>query len=294
MLKRKRLIAVTVFLLTELLLYGCGGGQADVSSPRNPKERIVSSGGAAIEKVTDLNVGDTVTFGTYEQDNDTSNGAEPIEWTVMDVEEDRAYLLSRYVLDAAPYNVRQRSVTWKSCTLRRWLNTDFYETAFSDEDRGLIAATRLKNKGYTLSFIPGGCDTTDKVFIPDLTEIGRYYGYNELTITLTDDGLDTTGGKDAFRPELAAAATPYANTKDEMSSRSSVIDEGDYERILKDRGYDSDIIGTEGTDWWLRTPGSFSVFRRKSAYVSSPCLILERGPDVEKVLGIRPALYVSW
>ena len=31
--------------------------------------------------------GDIITFGSYEQDNDTSNGAEPIEWRVLDVQE---------------------------------------------------------------------------------------------------------------------------------------------------------------------------------------------------------------
>ena len=32
-----------------------------------------------------VRVGSTVIFGSYEQDNNTSNGAEPIEWLVMTV-----------------------------------------------------------------------------------------------------------------------------------------------------------------------------------------------------------------
>ena len=30
-------------------------------------------------------VGDVITFGTYEQDNNLENGAEPIEWQVLEV-----------------------------------------------------------------------------------------------------------------------------------------------------------------------------------------------------------------
>ena len=52
------------------------------------------------------NVGDYVTFGSYEQDNNTGNGQEPIEWLVLDYDaaNNRALLLSRYGLDALPYN----------------------------------------------------------------------------------------------------------------------------------------------------------------------------------------------
>ena len=47
--------------------------------------------------------GDYVTFGTYPQ---TASGTSstPIEWLVLDVKGDQALLLSRYGLDAIPYN----------------------------------------------------------------------------------------------------------------------------------------------------------------------------------------------
>ena len=41
-----------------------------------------------------MHVGDTVVFGSYEQDNDKSNGTEPIEWIVLDEKGGRYLLLS--------------------------------------------------------------------------------------------------------------------------------------------------------------------------------------------------------
>lgn len=52
-------------------------------------------------------LGSIVTFGQYEQDNDPENGPEPIEWFVVNLDKGnhRVLLLSRYVLDAYPYNL---------------------------------------------------------------------------------------------------------------------------------------------------------------------------------------------
>lgn len=43
----------------------------------------------------DLAVHDTILFGTYEQDNDASNGREKIQWLVLEIEDNRALLISK-------------------------------------------------------------------------------------------------------------------------------------------------------------------------------------------------------
>lgn len=45
-----------------------------------------------------------MTFGHYEQDNDTDNGPEPIEWIILTQFGNRALLLSRDCLDAQYFN----------------------------------------------------------------------------------------------------------------------------------------------------------------------------------------------
>ena len=74
-------------------------------------------------------VGDIVYFGTYEQDNDTSNGKEDIEWLVLAKKGNRILVISDKALDRQPYNSSRTRVTWETCTLRKWLNNDFINAA---------------------------------------------------------------------------------------------------------------------------------------------------------------------
>lgn len=54
-----------------------------------------------------------MTFGHYEQDNDTANGPEEIEWLILDydAENNRVLVVSPYGLDAKPYNVNRADIT---------------------------------------------------------------------------------------------------------------------------------------------------------------------------------------
>ncbi len=64
-------------------------------------------------------VGDIVTFGHYEQDNDTTNGKEPIEWRVLDKNDEGQYLIiSEKVLDVQPYNTTNLFITFEKSTIR--------------------------------------------------------------------------------------------------------------------------------------------------------------------------------
>ena len=63
-------------------------------------------------------VGNTVYFGRYEQDNNTANGKERIQWRILARDGNYALLLAEYSLDAQPYNTVSKDVTWETCTLR--------------------------------------------------------------------------------------------------------------------------------------------------------------------------------
>jgi len=52
----------------------------------------------------DLRVGSHLTFGSYEQDNLTYTNEEAIEWIVLDIQDGRALVVSRYVLEVLPYH----------------------------------------------------------------------------------------------------------------------------------------------------------------------------------------------
>ncbi len=129
--------------------------------------------------ISNLSVGDSFTFGTYEQDNNTSNGKEKIEWCVLAVEGGKALVISEYCLDAKPYNEENEDVTWETCTLRDWLNDDFYNSAFTAGEKAKIQSTRLKNPDNPEYGTEGGNDTTDKVFLLSYDEAEKYFESDE-------------------------------------------------------------------------------------------------------------------
>ena len=127
------------------------------------------------ELLLKANVGSYVFFGSYEQDNNTSNGKEEIEWQVLAKTGDRVLVISRYALDCQQYNTSFTNVTWETCSLRKWLNGTFISNAFSSDEQNVIQATTVtadKNPSYSTS--PGN-NTTDKVFLLSITEVNKYF-----------------------------------------------------------------------------------------------------------------------
>lgn len=130
---------------------------------------------AGLPVLADASVGDTVTFGKYEQDNDVSNGKEDIEWKVIAKSEGKILLISVYALDAVPFNGSLAEMTWKKSSLRAWLNDGFAADAFSDEETERILDTKTKsdyNPKYNSNTVT---TTTDRVFLLNYTEAGKYF-----------------------------------------------------------------------------------------------------------------------
>lgn len=121
-----------------------------------------------------LQVADIITFGSYPQEADGT--VKPIEWQVLAVEDGKALLISLYGLDAKPYNSKWADVTWESCSLRTWLNEEFYQTAFQASEQQIIEATLVINQNNPIYAIPGWNDTRDKVFLLSLEEPLQYFG----------------------------------------------------------------------------------------------------------------------
>lgn len=128
-----------------------------------------------VEKLKAAKVGDYLFFGAYEQDNDTSNGKESIEWIVLDVQDGKALVISKYILDYKPYNTSKTDVTWETCTLREWLNNDFLSSAFSADEIAMIPTVTVsadKNPEYSTD--PGNA-TQDQVFLLSFAEADKYF-----------------------------------------------------------------------------------------------------------------------
>ena len=136
-----------------------------------PKQRI--------NKIKTANVGDIIVFGAYEQDNNTSNGKEDIEWLVLAKENNRVLVVSDKALDCKPYNQSRDYVTWETCSLRNWLNNDFINAAFTAEERAMIPTVTVSadmNPKYNTN--PGNA-TKDRVFLLSIVETEKYFTSDE-------------------------------------------------------------------------------------------------------------------
>lgn len=157
MRKKSRLLSMITILAVMGCLAVCGcSGQ---SAGRRPSEMV----------------GEHMKFGTYQ--------GEEIEWRVIDADDDsgKVLLLSEYGLDAKPYHEEfSFDIKWADCTLRQWLNEDFYENAFTKEEREQILLSESKGFPKYNMRVPGKDygrlerETKDYVFLLSYTEVYHY------------------------------------------------------------------------------------------------------------------------
>ena len=122
-----------------------------------------------------VKTGDYIKFGTYEQDDNSANGAEEIEWLVLEVKEGKALVISKDALDCKPYNTSLTDVTWETCSLRAWLNNEFVNTAFTAQERALIPTRTVSADKNTDLNISSGRSTQDQVFVLSVKEAKKYF-----------------------------------------------------------------------------------------------------------------------
>ena len=99
------------------------------------------------QRYYNMREGAIVTFGKYEQDNRTG-ALEPIEWIILEVNEatNSLTLLSRYLLDSQQYHTSANSrIAWGTSNIRNWLNNEFYNSAFSMQEKQAIIQQSVSN-----------------------------------------------------------------------------------------------------------------------------------------------------
>ena len=123
-------------------------------------------------------VGNVVIFGAYEQDNNTSNGKESIEWRVLANEGNRSLLISCYALDCQQYNTTYDPVTWEISSIRSWLDKEFISKAFSaDEENSILSVSidNSNNQGNRNWNTNGGNTTKDRLFLLSYSDAEKYF-----------------------------------------------------------------------------------------------------------------------
>ena len=129
-----------------------------------------------------------------------------IEWEVLSYSEDgkSALVISKYVLEDRKYNQKFKNVSWETCTLRKWLNEDFYNTAFTEKEKSLIkpvAHENVEDRVFLLSD-----DEVEEYLIEDtqrgakVNRKGYYKTGNNASWWLRSQGYSYNGGDEDYSP----------------------------------------------------------------------------------------------
>lgn len=127
--------------------------------------------------VPQIHVGDILRIGSYEQDGDAYK-KEPIQWQVLEIQGERALVISRQVLSSRIYDSPGRATDWSKSGVRFWLNEAFLVENFTERERQLILATEVQVRRFEGLFNVGE-NTRDGLFLLDLEEANRYFGTDQ-------------------------------------------------------------------------------------------------------------------
>ena len=137
---------------------------------------------------------DTVMFGSdsfYDQSEKITR-KEPIEWIVLEKDGSKALLFSKYALNCRAYNNIDEPVSWETCELRKYLNNEFYNKYFDDDEQQLILDTVLDNSN--LNFLISDemvicANTIDKVFLLSILDVKNFFGWYDDFIERTENNI---------------------------------------------------------------------------------------------------------
>ncbi len=139
-----------------------------------------------------------VYFGKYPQniclENNTSKQTiieegqmyfvEDIKWRVLTKCKDKALLFSEYILDTKIFNADTNE--YENSYIRKWLNNEFYNKAFTQIEQETILTTQIENKEMTNNPLFSNDNdlnrnpTNDKIFLLSINDItNEDYGFPE-------------------------------------------------------------------------------------------------------------------
>ena len=201
-----------------------------------------------------MQAGDKISFGSY-------------EWRVLEVQKNTALIITEYIIEQRAYHNAYKDITWADCSLRKYLNSEFYDR-FSAAEKSRIIPVLNKNPDNQWYGTKGGRDTQDSIFLLSIEEtVCRYFGDSSSK-------LYSPGKNQRY----------WFERKDKNNSK----------RIAR---LESRKEGSWW--WWLRSPGRVSI---KAVYIHGDGNIGIQGNNILKGNisdgeckgGVRPALWLKF
>ena len=201
-----------------------------------------------------MQAGDKISFGSY-------------EWRILEVQKNTALIITEYIIEQRAYHNAYKDITWADCSLRKYLNSEFYDR-FSAAEKSRIIPVLNKNPDNQWYGTKGGTDTQDSIFLLSIEEtVCRYFGDSSSK-------LYSPGKNQRY----------WFERKDKNNSK----------RIAR---LESRKEGSWW--WWLRSPGRVSI---KAVYIHGDGNIGIQGNNILKGNisdgeckgGLRPALWLKF
>lgn len=118
-----------------------------------------------------------IEFGSYFTENENSKS--PLRWRILSIEDDKALIISQKGIEGKRYNETPGNTFWENSSLRKWLNEDFYNSAFTDEEKKIIIKANLINYKNAKYRTENGGNTIDSVFLLSIEEAERLFPSNK-------------------------------------------------------------------------------------------------------------------
>ncbi len=262
-----------------------GNYEIEVTMKNELTETTMKSGKVA--------VAETLYLGTYEQDNKAST-VDPIEWIVIHATEEKAFLLSKYILKTDSF-FNPAWIKYKYCN---WAGS-------------IITTFRSSNNWYPSANSMSFKKVNGVTMVPK--KDGTYISNDDLTkLYHCRTWCNDTFYNGAFTEEEKARILLTKNTNPENPSYSSIDggpDTYDYvfflsyqeleqympdvsSRKTKNTTVAQNQLGDKTVYWWLRTRGGTNV-NAACAYASSGKVWMS-GSDVgHDCVGYRPAIWIT-
>lgn len=207
-----------------------------------------------------IKVGKTIKFGRYWQSDTNGDGIankkdekELIEWRILsyDKKSGELFLLAEKGLDCKPYHNTKKTVLWKDCSLRKWLNNYFYTEAFDSKEKSAITLSTILCEDEAAA---------DKAFIDLDIEL---YDDEESDVSFLGDGyIETLNGKVGVEIQDKIFLLSEYTARDTQFKFKFSGESKDANRVCKATDFcaaQGAWMGVnEGREyncyWWLRSP----------------------------------------
>ena len=167
---------------TQPIPVGAKAGAVRKAAPKAKKEEAsaVMNNAASYEIVKGQDGKDRIKFGSYP-------AGSPVIWLVMENNSQDLLLLSEYGLDAKAFNdisyaydktgsFGESTNEWHNCSLRQWLNDEFFNEAFTPDEKNMILAdTHETFKMSSRGEIEVTPLVTDKVWLLSAKEGKKFF-----------------------------------------------------------------------------------------------------------------------